>query len=408
VKCRLCQADATSVFVDLGSAPPSNSFLSEAQLNEPEVYYPLRVVVCDRCHLVQIDEYKKSVEIFGEEYVYFSSVSRTWIDHARRYANAVTNRLALAKGSLVIEVGSNDGYLLQFFQQRGIPCIGVEPTHSTAAEAAAKGIEVIEEFFGLRLAENLAGSRGCADLIVGNNVLAHVPDLHDFVSGLSRLVKPTGTITLEFPHLLELVRHVQFDTIYHEHFSYFSLGVVDRLTSIHGLEIYDVEKMPTHGGSLRVFLQRVGGVRPVSQHVEVLLAEEQNAGMATGEYYEGFQPRVDAIKESLLLFLLEQKRIHHRVVGYGAAAKGNTLLNYCGVRSDMVAFVADAAPSKQGKFLPGSHIPVVAEVRIKEEKPDIVLVLPWNIRKEITSQLSYVREWGGHFAVAVPRLELIS
>ncbi len=407
MKCRLCGADADTVFVDLGSAPPSNSFLSQAQLDEPEVHYPLKVVVCDRCRLVQIQEYKKSSEIFDRNYVYFSSVSRTWVDHARRYADAIIGRLGLDRGSLVVEVGANDGYLLQFFRKKGIPCLGVEPTHSTAAAAAARGIEIVEEFFGLDLAARLAGSRGYADLIVGNNVFAHVPDSHDFVSGLARLLKPQGTVTLEFPHLLELVRHTQFDTIYHEHFSYYSLGVVCRLCSMHGLQVYDVERLPTHGGSLRVFLQHVGNPRPASASVERLLAEEREAGMETVEYYRGFQQKVDALKDAFLLFLLEQKREGRRVAGYGAAAKGNTLLNYAGVRSDLVAFVADAAPSKQGKFLPGSHIPVVAEPRIREERPDVVLILPWNIQQEITAQLSYVADWGGRFAVAVPELRLV-
>ncbi|MGZ5130378.1 MAG: methyltransferase domain-containing protein [Caldimonas sp.] len=409
MKCRHCATaldETRDVFIDLGAAPPSNAFLRAEDLGRAEAWFPLKVLTCPECRLVQVDELQRHDALFSNDYVYFSSYSSSWLAHARRYVNQVVERLALSRNSLVMEVASNDGYLLQYVAARGIPCVGIEPTAGTAEAARAKGIETIVEFFGTAFAQRFAATRGKADLVLGNNVLAHVPDIDDFVGGLREALAPGGTVTVEFPHLLELVRHGQFDTVYHEHFSYLSLHVVQRIFAAQGLAVWDVEALSTHGGSLRVWAQHQGNPRPVEPRVGALLGEEHAAGMRGAEFYRGLQARADAIKNDLLAFLIEQKRAGKMVVGYGAAAKGNTLLNYAGVRPDLLPFVVDASPHKQGRWLPGSRIPVVDAEALKCSRPDLVLVLPWNLSVEIASEHAYVRDWGGRFVTAVPELRV--
>jgi hypothetical protein len=408
MKCRFCQNELTHEFIDLVNSPPSNAFLSEEQLNEPEAFYPLRVFVCEGCFLVQIDEYKKSEEIFSEEYVYFSSYSSMWLEHAKTYADMIIQKLALNRLSRVIEIGSNDGYLLQYFLEKQIPCLGVEPTKSTAQAAKGKGIDVIEEFFGTRLARELVARGKKADLLIGNNVLAHVPDIHDFVQGLKIILKETGVVNMEFPHLMQLVENNQFDTIYHEHFSYLSLFTVRKIFASHGLKLFDVEELPTHGGSLRIYAAHAEDTtHDISENITEMLMKESSLGMQDLSYYAHFQDRADQIKYELVSFLIEQKRRGKKVVAYGAAAKGNTLLNYCGVKRDLIEFVVDASPYKQGKFLPGSHIPVVSEELIGKTRPDFVLILPWNIKDEIMGQLEYIREWCGNFVIPIPEVNIL-
>jgi len=405
MKCRFCNTELNRVFSDLGAAPPSNSFLSQSQLMQGEVYYPLKVFVCDQCFLVQLDEFKKSTEIFSEDYVYFSSVSTSWLAHSQAYVQKMREKLSLTAESLVIEIASNDGYLLQYVKEDGIKCLGIEPTASTAKAAREKGIDVLEAFFGTALATELKNTGKKADLLLGNNVLAHVPDINDFVEGLKIALKPTGTVTMEFPHLLKLGADGQFDTIYHEHFSYLSFSVVSKIFAAHGLTMYDVEEIPTHGGSLRIFAKHAANETiAVSDAVARLLEQECTVGMLTPTYYEGFQTKMEAIKNDFVEFLISQRRSSKKVAAYGAAAKGNTLLNFSGIRNDLIEFVVDRAESKQGKFLPGSRIPVVPEDVLKEQKPDFIVIFPWNIRDEVAKQLEYVRQWGGQFVTAVPRL----
>lgn len=411
MKCRHCatpldDALLDNVFLDLGTAPPSNAFLTTDALSSPELYFPLKLRTCPRCLLVQVDEVQSHTALFTPEYVYFSSYSRSWLTHAERYVEKVATRLGLGGDSLVAEIASNDGYLLQYLVARGIPCVGIEPTIGTASAARAKGIDTIVEFFGLDFAGSFVAQRRHADLIVANNVLAHVPDLNDFVAGLACALAPQGVITIEVPHLQQLVAQCQFDTVYHEHFSYFSLHTMRTVFAAQGLRIWDVEQLPTHGGSLRIWVAHNDSNHSDTPEVSALLATEVVAGMLDMNYYRGFQIRANTVKNDLLGFLLQQKRGGRKVAGYGAAAKGNTLLNYAGVHSDLLPFVADASPHKQGRYLPGSRIPVVAEEHLRAERPDIVLILPWNLRQEITEQLAYIREWGGRFATAVPTLEL--
>ncbi|MGH8146227.1 MAG: methyltransferase domain-containing protein [Rhodanobacteraceae bacterium] len=407
MNCRFCGTALSDVFLDLGSAPPSNAFLNAADLSAPEMYFPLRLFTCPDCHLVQVDEVQKHDALFSSDYVYFSSYSRSWLAHAERYVTEVVERLKLGPESLVMEVASNDGYLLQYIKARGIPCIGIEPTAGTAAAARERGIETIEHFFGERLARDFVAERGHVDLIAGNNVLAHVPDINDFAAGLAAVLAPEGVITVEFPHLLQLVEQNQFDTIYHEHFSYFSLHTAQRIFAAHGLRIWDVEELPTHGGSLRLWACHDNAAHQETPAVAALLAKESAAGMRDMAFYHGFQAQADATKNAFLTFLLECRRNDKQVVGYGAAAKGNTLLNYTGVRPDLLNYVVDASPHKQGRWLPGSRIPVVMESRIRETRPDFVVILPWNLRDEITAQLAYIREWGGKFVIAIPKLAVI-
>ncbi len=407
MKCRFCNTELSHVFADLGSAPPSNSFLTKQMLNEGEVYYPLKVYVCDNCFLVQVDEFKKSTAIFSEEYVYFSSVSQSWLEHSKRYVEEMIERLVLNNSSLVIEIASNDGYLLQYFKERNIPCLGIEPTAGTAAVAKSKGILVIENFFGVTLAKKLVEEDKQADLLLGNNVLAHVPDINDFVEGLKIALKPNGTVTMEFPHLMQLVVQKQFDTIYHEHFSYLSFTTVCKIFAAHGLTIYDVAELPTHGGSLRIFAKHAENANlACTQNVKRLLEEEETRGMHTLSFYEGFSKSMEKIKYDFLQFLLDCKKQNKKVAAYGAAAKGNTLLNYSGVKADLIDFVCDRATSKQGKFLPGSRIPVLSEDAMKTAKPDYVIIFPWNIRNEVQKQLEYIQEWNGKFVTAIPELTI--
>lgn len=408
MNCRHCGSGVDLPFIDLGSAPPSNAYLTDASLRTPEKWYPLRVLVCTECWLVQTEDYAHVSELFSDDYAYFSSFSTTWLQHAERYVSTMAERFMLGKNSQVVEVASNDGYLLQYVRARGIPCLGIEPTSSTAEAARAKGLEVIEKFFGVELARNLVANGKSADLTVANNVLAHVPDINDFVAGFAHLLKPRGVATFEFPHLLKLVAENQFDTIYHEHFSYLSLTAVLRIFKRNGLEVFDVEELPTHGGSLRVYAQRSdqNGRRAVGETVAGLVAAEISAGITSAGFYADFQARADRVKNNFLSFLLEARNSGKTVAAYGAAAKGNTLMNYAGVRPDLIGFVVDRNPVKQGKYMPGSRIPIVDESRLKADKPDYVVVLPWNLKNEVMKQLEYVGEWSGKIVSAVPRLEV--
>ena len=403
--CRHCRAPLALPFIDLGTAPPSNAYLAPEQLAAPERHYPLKVWTCTRCWLVQAEDHAGRDELFASDYAYFSSYSSSWLAHAERYVADMVERFGLGPSAHVVEVASNDGYLLQYVKARGIPCLGIEPTAGTAAAARARGIETRVAFFGRALADALVADGRAADLTVANNVLAHVPDIADFVAGFARLLKPQGVATFEFPHLLRLVGECQFDTIYHEHYSYLSLVATQAVFRGAGLSVFDVEELPTHGGSLRVYAQRADtGTQPERPAVAALLARERAAGLESRGLGNGLQQRAERIKDDLLAFLIEQKRYGLRVVGYGAAAKGNTLLNFAGVRPDLLPFVADASPHKRGRHLPGSRIPVVAEDTLRSARPDFVLVLPWNLRAEITAQLDYIRAWGGRFVTAVPEL----
>jgi SAM-dependent methyltransferase len=392
--------------VDLGSAPPSNAYLTAETLKQPEISFPLRVLVCESCWLVQTEDFAHADDLFDAQYAYFSGYSSTWLAHVERYVRDMVRRFGLDATSHVVEVAANDGSLLQYVHAAGIPGIGIEPTASTAAAARAKGIPIIEAFFGAELGRKL-GSLAPADLIVANNVLAHVPDINDFVAGFAALLQPNGVATFEFPHALKLIEENQFDTIYHEHFSYLSLTAVSRIFPVNGLTVFDVEELPTHGGSLRVFAQRSdAGRHPRESSVDALLACETRAGIGTSAFYTGFQARAERVKNDFLRFLLDANEHGKSVVAYGAAAKGNTLMNFAGVRPDLVGFVVDANPAKQGKFLPGSHIPIVAEELLLQDRPDYVVILPWNLRAEIESKIAYIAGWGGQFVTAVPRLEV--
>lgn len=406
MKCRHCENKLEHVFCDLQTCPPSNAMVNEAELNQPEAHYPLKVFVCNKCWLVQVDELEKAENIFNNQYTYFSSFSTTWLQHAKKYTDEMEQRFSLNGTSLVVEIASNDGYLLQYFKEKNIPVLGVEPTANTAKVAQSKGIETIVDFFGSKLStQKLLGK---ADLILGNNVLAHVPDINDFVQGVKIALKQNGVVTFEFPHLCSLVEQNQFDTIYHEHFSYLSLTSVKSIFENQGLLVFDVEKHSTHGGSLRVFAKHNNDdTKSISRSVEQLLNEEKSLGVNSLSYYYGFQEKVDTIKYNFLSFLIEQKYANKKVVAYGAAAKGNTLLNYCGIKgNDLISFVVDASPHKQNKFLPGSRIAVLTEQKIKEWKPDYIIILPWNLKSEIEKQLSYIKDWGGQFVVAVPNLQV--
>jgi len=403
MKCRHCTAELTLPLIDLGTSPPSNAYLRPEQLAAPERWFPLRVLVCTRCWLAQTEDFASADELFDADYAYFSSYSLSWLGHAERYVAAMAAALALGPHSMVVEVAANDGYLLQYVRARGIPCLGIEPTASTAAAAEAKGLSIVRAFFGRQLAQSLRDQGHGADLMVANNVLAHVPDINDFVAGFAVLLKPDGVATFEFPHLQRLVEGCQFDTIYHEHFSYLSLLAVDSIFASNGLQIFDVAELPTHGGSLRVFAQRADrAVRPRNATVAAMLARERAIGMAGPAWYGTLQLAAERIKHDLLAFLVTEKRAGRTVAGYGAAAKGNTLLNWAGVRPDLLPWVVDANPAKQGKRLPGSRILVSAPERLAVERPDTVLILPWNLRDEIRALLG----GGQRIAIAVPRLEV--
>jgi len=407
MKCRSCGAVVTENFVDLHNAPPSNSYLTKSQRNEPETYYPLSVFVCTQCWLVQIDEYKKSDEIFSSDYAYFSSFSSSWLAHAKRYSDLITDKLNLNTNSLVVEIASNDGYLLKNFVEKRIPCYGIEPTSGTAAAARKIGVETEELFFSRETADKLLQRSGKADLIIGNNVLAHVPDINSFVAGLRVLLKDDGTVTMEFPHLLNLIEQNQFDTIYHEHFSYLSLIAVIHVFEQNSLEIYDVEELPTHGGSLRIYAkQQENCAITISKNVSLLLQKENSFGLTDVNSYRNFPIQVEKLKVDFLSFLLEQKRTNKKVAAYGAAAKGNTLLNFCGVKSDLIEYVVDASPYKKNLYLPGSHIPIVDVSQIKETDPDFILIFPWNIADEIVQQLEFVRNWNCKFVTVIPQIRV--
>ncbi|MGZ3586391.1 MAG: class I SAM-dependent methyltransferase [Candidatus Limnocylindrales bacterium] len=407
-RCRFCATPLQVTFVDLGMSPLCERFLRADQLDEMEPFFPLHVRICSACLLVQLPAYVSREEIF-REYAYFSAYSDSWVEHARRYVEAISERLALGPTSQVVELASNDGYLLQHFVARGVPALGIEPALNVAAAARARGVATISEFFGRDLAETLVADGHAADLVIGNNVLAQVPDLNDFVTGIAHLLKPGGVATLEFPHVVRLIEEAQFDTIYHEHFSYFSAGTVARIAAAHGLIFFDVEELATHGGSLRVYLARADGpTREVSERLLALLARERTGGYDRLEGYAGFAPRVEALKRDLLEFLIDARRRGQRVAGYGAPGKGNTLLNYCAVRADLLEFTVDRNPYKHGRFTPGTHIPIHPPERLEQERPDLVLILPWNLRVEIAAQLEGVRAWGGRLFVAIPRLEILA
>jgi len=408
MKCRHCGYELRLPLVDLGSAPPSNAYLTEQTVRAPEKWFPLRVLVCENCWLAQTEDFAQAHELFDADYAYFSSFSTSWLAHSERYVDAMVERFGLNTDSHVVEVAANDGYLLQYVKAHKIPCTGVEPTASTAAAAREKGIQIVEDFFGVRLASELVAQGKQADLSVANNVLAHVPDINDFVAGFTVLLKSQGVATFEFPHLLKLIAENQFDTIYHEHFSYLSLTAVVRIFAANGLAVFDVEELSTHGGSLRVFAQRSdSGHQQRSIKIDELLDHEAAVGMLSANYYAGFQAKTDKVKNDFLAFLLDTKRQGRIVVGYGAAAKGNTLMNYAGVRPDLIRFVVDRNPAKQGKYMPGSRIPIVDEEQIKDIQPDYVVVFPWNIRAEIMHQLEDVKNQGGRFVTAIPTLDIV-
>jgi SAM-dependent methyltransferase len=399
--CRLCGSTLTTTFVDLGMSPLCESFLTAEQIDRVEPFYPLHVRICDECLLVQLDDYVPADEIF-REYAYFSAYSDSWVEHARVYAEAMIARFGLDARSLVVELASNDGYLLQHFVARSVPVLGIDPAANVAEHALERGVDTLVEFFDADLARRLVAQGRTADLIAANNVLAQVPPLNDFVAGIEILLAPSGVATVEVPHLARLIEGLQFDTIYHEHFSYFSLTTLVRLFSMHGLEIFDVEELPSHGGSLRVFAQRQGAPQAVQPSVERILAAEREAGFDSVEGYRDFRHKVEETKWALLELLIGLRREGKHVAGYGAPGKGNTLLNYCGIRTDLLDYTVDRNPYKHGRFLPGTHIPIFPPERIAQTRPDYILILPWNLQREIAAQLKYVREWGGRLIVPIP------
>lgn len=408
MNCRHCHTPLETTFLDLGHAPPSNAYLSQNDLRAPEVTYPLRIMVCTECWLVQTEDYTAADDLFRPDYAYFSSTSKGWLAHAAAYTEKITDRLGLGPDSHVIEVASNDGYLLRNFVEAGIPCLGVEPTDSTAEAAEALGIPVLRAFFGEALGKQLAANGKAADLIAGNNVYAHVPDINDFTRGLAAALKPQGVITLEIPHLLQLITQNQFDTVYHEHFSYLSLQTVHRIFAAAGLRVFDVEHLPTHGGSLRVYGCLDGADHQETAAVSDCITSEEAGRLKDIALYSAFQSHADAVKNGILRFLLDAKAEGKTVAGYGAAAKGNTLMNYAGIKPDLLPFVCDAAPAKQGKFMPGSHIPIRAPEALDTDRPDFVIILPWNIATEVRTQLSHLAEKGTQFVTAVPELRITS
>jgi C-methyltransferase C-terminal domain/Putative zinc binding domain/Methyltransferase domain len=407
--CRSCGAELEHTFCDLGMSPLSNAFLSAERLERMEPFYPLHAYVCGRCFLVQLQEFESPQHLFAEDYAYFSSYSQTWLDHARSYVQRMVERFGFGPSSMVVEIASNDGYLLQYFKQKNVPVLGIEPAENCARAALQAGIPTLAKFFGSELASELKAQRKSADLLLGNNVLAHVPSLNDFVKGLTILLKPRGVITMEFPHVLNLMRENQFDTIYHEHFSYFSLFAVEKVFARQGLKLFDVERLSTHGGSLRIFAAHAeDATKKVNGKVMQLRDEEAGFGIDELKTYLGFSEQVKRTKRKLLEFLVRAKSSGKSVVGYGAPAKGNTLLNYCGVRTDFLDYTVDISPQKQGKFLPGTHVPVFHPDRIRDTRPDFILILPWNIKEEIMSQMAHVREWGGKFVVPIPEAQVLA
>lgn len=401
MKCRFCDTNLDILFADLAKQPLSDGFLSEKELNKIEKFYPLKVFFCDSCKLVQLDEHESPDIVFNDQYAYFSSYSNTWLLHAKKYVDMIEKKLNLNQDSFVYEIASNDGYLLQNFLEKNIPCVGIEPTKNTAEVAINKGIEVIQEFFS----ESLAKKIKKADLIIGNNVIAHTPYINDFVKGLKLALKLNGTITLEFPHLVELIKNIQFDTIYQEHYSYFSLTSIEKIFHAHGLKIYDVEKFATHGGSLRIYAtHKENNNINISPSIKKLLSKEEEFGILESKTYINFQSKINLIKYQTLSFLIEQKLKNKKIIGFGAAAKANTFLNHLGIKNDILDFIVDDTPYKQGKFCPGTHIKVIGTENIKQHKPDFILILPWNLKDEIIKKISYAREWGCKFITAIPSL----
>ncbi len=404
--CRFCHEPLRETFVDLGLSPLCETYIEVTRLSAPESFYPLHCFVCEKCFLVQLPEHVGSSEIF-EEYAYFSSYSDSWLAHARTYVDQITERVGLSRQSSVVEIASNDGYLLQYFVAKGIPVLGIEPARNVAQVAIGKGIPTITSFFGRRLARELASGGKQADLLLGNNVLAHVPDINDFVAGLKLLLKPDGVITMEFPHLVRLVEETQFDTIYHEHFSYLSFTTVEQIFATHGLLIFDVEELPTHGGSLRIYAAHIDDAsKSVSPNVAALRIREKEWGVTQLEPYRAFGIKVEATKHKILQFLMEEKAKGKSIAGYGAPGKGNTLLNYCGIRTDLLDYTVDRNPYKQGRYTPGTRIPIFPLERIRETKPDYLFLLPWNLKDEIIAQNSFIRDWGGRFVVPIPEVEV--
>lgn len=407
MRCRFCHTTLKNVFVTLGSSPLSNIFLSKEQLNQMEPFYPLTAYVCDKCFLVQLEEYESPESIFGE-YAYFSSYSDSWLQHCREYVDKMIISNEINNKKLVVEIASNDGYLLQYFVTKGIPVLGIEPAANVAKSARKRGIPTKELFFGAETARELVAEGKSADLIIGNNVLAHVPNINDFLTGMKILLSPSGLITMEFPHLMRLVDEIQFDTIYHEHFSYFSLLAVDRIIAAHGLVVYDVEELTTHGGSLRIYVKHVeDDTRIISGRVNALKEREINAGYTSMDFYNAFGEMVKRIKRDILKLLIQLKEEGKTIVGYGAPAKGNTLLNYCGIKTDFIDYTVDRNPYKQGRYLPGSRIPVEAPEKIWETKPDYVFIFPWNLKNEIMEQTQYIRQWGGKYIIPIPNVKVI-
>ncbi len=408
MKCRNCKAKLNFKLIDLGSSPPSNAYLTEKLLKSPESWFPLKVMICTDCGLVQTEDYTNAETLFDSNYAYFSGFSDSWLTHSKNYVDLMISKYGIKNNSLVIEVAANDGYLLQFFKKLGIPSYGIEPTASTAASAIEKGIDIIQEFFSEKLAKELSKRKGKADLMVANNVLAHVPDINDFVKGFSILLNDNGIVTFEFPHLLKLIEENQFDTIYHEHFSYLSLNTINKIFLKNNLEIFDVEELDTHSGSLRVFAQKHdSGDKKIQTNVKLILLKEEKAGLNEKEIFLNFQNEAEKVKLDLLKFLIESKQNGKRVVAYGAAAKGNTLLNFAGVREDLISYIVDRNPAKQNKFMPGSRIKIVDESYLEIDKPDFILILPWNLKNEIKEQLEYSKSWGAKLLVALPKLDFL-
>jgi ubiquinone/menaquinone biosynthesis C-methylase UbiE len=406
--CRHCNAELKHTFIDLGSSPPSNSYLSEEALKEPEEWYPLKVMVCEHCLLVQTEDFVNVDTMFASDYAYFSSYSTSLLDHAKNYVEEVSSKFSLNSNSTVVEIAANDGYLLQYIKDKNIPCYGIEPTHNTANAAREKGIEIVEEFFGVDVANRLDKKGRQADLMIANNVLPHVPDINDFVKGFSILLKPNGVATFEFQHLLNLINNNQFDTIYHEHYSYLSLTAVCNIFDFNGLTVFGVEQISTHGGSLRVYAQLSdSGSYKINSNVEDLKAKEDVAGINSINTYRGFQEQAEDIKNNFVSFLIKTKKNGHSVVGYGAAAKASTLLNFSGVRPDLLPYVIDKSDAKQNKFMPGSRVPIMNETQLKKDKPDYIVIFPWNIQDEVIEQLAYIREWGGKFVIFIPSMRII-
>ena len=407
MKCRHCSNNLNHTFIDLGFSPPSNAYLSKQDLDTEEIYLPLKIFICDQCWLAQTKDFVKQDALFVSDYAYFSSFSDSWLKHAKHYAEMITELLQLREDSLVVEIAANDGYLLKNFVKKKIPCLGIEPTNSTAAAAESVGIPIIRKFFDSNLAKELSKNEGYADLIIGNNVYAHVPDINDFTKAISILLDKNGVVTLEFPHLCKLIQENQFDTIYHEHYSYLSLNTVSKIFNQAGLKIWHVEELVTHGGSLRVYGCHKKNNRSINDSVKKIKKMEIKIGMESLVTYEKLQENANKIKNDLLTYLINMKEKGKKVSAYGAAAKGNTLLNYAGIKHDLLNSVYDASPHKQNKYLPGSHIPIYSPERLKQDTPDVILILPWNLKDEIVSQLSYIKEWGGHFITAIPELTIL-